>query len=169
MKKIIILIIEVILQKNKNIAFPFLFLFYLISYGQECNSLKIEDFLSVELNENDKQIELILTNKKNDTISVSNLYHYDNSQKNTYLLFHWFDNNEKIYRQGGIINIVEEPIYLLNSKNQKRMVKIPPKTKVYYPLGYFGSIQMFLEFQTIISYKGKNYFLKGRTNEVETK
>lgn len=169
MKKIIILIIKVILQKNKNITFLFLFSFYLISYGQEDNSSKIEDFLGIELNENDKQIELILTNKKNDTISVSNLYHYDNSQKNTYLLFYWFDSNEKIYRQGGIINIVEEPVYLLNSKNQRRMVKIPPKTKVYYPLGYFGSIRMFLEFQTIISYRGKNYFLKGRTNEIEIK
>lgn len=169
MKKIIILIIEVTLQKNKNIALLFLFSFYLMSYGQEDNPSKIENFLSIELNENDKQIELILTNKKNDTISVNNLYHYDNSQKNTYLLFYWFDSNEKIYRQGGIINIVEEPVYLLNPKAKKRMIKIPPKTKVYYPLGYFGNIRMFLEYQTIISYKGKNYFLKGRTNEVETK
>lgn len=169
MKKITNLIVEGILQSSKNMISIFLLLMCMNNYGQEVDSLKVENLLTIELNENNSQVNIIFINKTTDTLSVSNLYHFDNLNKPSYFNFCWYDADQKEYNTGGLINIVEEPFFLLDDKTKSRMVKIPPKTKIYYPMGYFGKIQMFLEFQTIISYKGRSFFLKGWTNEINTK
>lgn len=169
MKKIINLIMVEILQSNKKIISFFLLVVHMNIYTQEIDSLNIENVFSIELNENNSRLYIALVNKTTDTLAISNLYHFDNPSKISYLNFYWYNDNEKKYNQGGLINTTEEPFFLLNNQIKSRLIKIPPKTKNYYPIGigYFSKIKIFLEIQTIVRYQNKNYFIKTKTNEIK--
>lgn len=170
MKKIIIIMNKVTLCKKNCLMLLLSLSFFSSVHTQTLDTLFSKNPLYIKLCKNqNKVLKLVLMNRSNDTISISNLYHLDSPDKLSYISLYWYDISERKYIFGGLINKVSEPTILLDSSSKKRMIKMLPKEIKKITIGYFGKHRVFLELQTILSYQNKNYFIKLKTNELDVK
>lgn len=146
---------------NLLLLLPFL------GISQIPDSLYRDDILKIELQTDDeKNIILSFTNITNDTISVRNSYNINWFEVASYILIYYYDDKLEKYQKKWFKNAEIEPYILLDKGNNVSMIRIPPKTKKFFNFGYWGDFKIFLEIQTIVRHKKRNYFVKAKTSEI---
>ncbi|MFK8298998.1 hypothetical protein ACI76O_11420 [Capnocytophaga cynodegmi] len=138
-----------------------------LGISQIPDSLYRDDILKIELQTDDeKSIILSFTNITNDTISVRNSYNINWFEVASYISIYYHDDKLNKYQKKWFKNAEVEPYILLDEMNNVNMIRIPPKTKKFFNLGHWGKYKIFLEIQTIVRYRKRNYFVKIKTNEI---